>query len=427
MSRSVPMDTLASGSDDSTVRLWDAKTGQHKATLTGHTGTVRSVAFSPDGDTLASGSIDNTVRLWDAKTGLHKATLTGHTGQVESVAFSPDGNTLASGSYDGTVLLWELTPSTMAEFLLSVPSGISLIHVPLKVTAVDDMPQTITSIGDLYDALGGADTVNFLITYDSSTQEWLSYFVPSDKGTPADRELTDDKGIIAGLRTPVSVRLRGGALGTNGSSTITLNQGLNLVGLPLRDSRITRVSDLFALEGLSGNIPVVILTDNGEFKLVGRAGDPGDIEITGGQSFILTAQSAATVTIFGDAWTNVSGAAAAPPLSLTGIEVGDTTPVLALRGSIVDQETDLKVEGCRVTVKNLSTGRAVTGTTGAEGVSYRLTVVDTETGQAATIGDILEISAQSPNPFIGVQPLRYTITRQRCEAEFDSVTRTGRL
>ena len=84
--------------------------------------------------------------------------------------------------------------------------------------------------------------------------------------------------------------------------------------------------------------------------------------------------------------------------------------MLALRGSIVDQETDLKVEGCRVTVKNLSTGRAVTGTTGAEGVSYRLTVVDTETGQAATIGDILEISAQSPNPFIGVQPLRYTIT-----------------
>ena len=143
----------------------------------------------------------------------------------------------------------QFLPPTAAEYLLSVPSGISLIHVPLKVTAVDDMPQTITSIGDLYDALGGTSVVNFLITYDPQTQEWRSYFVPSDKGGTADATLTDDKGVIAGLRTPVSVRLRGGALGTNETSTITLNQGLNLVGLPLNDSRIMRVSDLFALEG----------------------------------------------------------------------------------------------------------------------------------------------------------------------------------
>ena len=303
-------------------------------------------------------------------------------------------------------------PRTAAEYLWSVPAGISLIHVPLKVTAVDDMPQTITSIGDLYDALGGGDTVNFLITYDSSTQEWLSYFVPSDKGTPADRELTDDTGIIAGMQGPVSIRLSGDTLGTNGSSTITLNPGLNVVGLPLNDSRVTRVSDLFALDGIGGNVPVIILTDGGEFKLVGRADDPGDIEITGGQSFILTASREAAVDISGDAWTNVSGTAAAPPVTLKGIEVGDTTPVLALRGSIVDQEAGLKVEGCRVTVKNLSTDRKFTTVTAPDEAGYRLTVVDTETGQAATIGDTLEISAQSPNPFIGVQPLRYTVTAE---------------
>ena len=50
------------------------------------------------------------------------------------------------------------------EFDLSMPSGISLIHVPLKVTAVDGVAKTITSIADLYNALGGADTVSFLIT-----------------------------------------------------------------------------------------------------------------------------------------------------------------------------------------------------------------------------------------------------------------------
>ena len=102
-------ETLASGSDDGTVRLWDANTGQHNATLTGHTGRVESVAFSPDGETLASGSWDRTVRLWDAKTGQHKVTLRGHTDLVWSVAFSPDGETIASGGYyrDRTVRLWD--------------------------------------------------------------------------------------------------------------------------------------------------------------------------------------------------------------------------------------------------------------------------------------------------------------------------------
>jgi len=291
------------------------------------------------------------------------------------------------------------------EFDLSVPSGISLIHVPLKVAAVDNMPQTIESIGNLYDALGGAPKVNFLITYDSKTQGWLSYFSASD----TDRELTDDMGIIAGMRDHAFISLSGSPLGINGTSTITLNPGPNVVGLPLRDSRINRVSDLFALNGIGGNVPVIILTDGGEFKTVGRAGDPGDIEITGGQSFILTAQQAATVTISGDGWYNSLGPAA-PPLLLTEIEATDTTPVLALRGLIIDREANLKVEGFRVVVKNLSTGKEITAITADDETGYGLTVVDIETGRAAAIGDVLEISAQSPDPFIGVEPLRYTVT-----------------
>ena len=191
------------------------------------------------------------------------------------------------------------------EYLLSIPGGINLIHIPLKVTAVDGVARTIVSIADLYNALGGTNAVNFLITYIPQTQEWRSYFGTSDTGTSADQILTDDTGIIAGMIAPVSVRLSGSALGTDGNSIITLNPGLNVVGLPLRDSRVMRVSDLFALNGIGGNVPVIILTDGGEFKAVGRAGDPGDIEITGGQSFILIAQRPATVIIFGDGWTNI--------------------------------------------------------------------------------------------------------------------------
>ena len=84
---------IVSGSDDSTVRVWDAATGQPVGQpLTGHTGAVTSVAFSPDGKRIVSGSCDKTVRLWDADTGQPVGEpLTGHTDAVSSVAFSPDG------------------------------------------------------------------------------------------------------------------------------------------------------------------------------------------------------------------------------------------------------------------------------------------------------------------------------------------------
>ena len=193
----------------------------------------------------------------------------------------------------------------LPEFDLSLQAGLNLIHVPLKVSFIDGMPGTIESVSDLYDALGGRATVNFLITYDSQAQEWRSYFGPSDSGTPADRRLEDDTGVLAGMLASVSVHLAGTPLSPNRASTITLNPGLNLVGLPLRDARINRVSDLLTLPGIAGNVPVIILTDNGEFKLVGRAGDPGDNRITGGGAFILNAREAAAISIFGDPWVNV--------------------------------------------------------------------------------------------------------------------------
>src|SRR5882724_10419795 len=76
-------------------------------TLEGHREEVETVAFDPLGETLASGSLDHTVKLWDARSGELLRTLEGHRDRVLSVAFQPQGGTLASGSDDGTAKLWD--------------------------------------------------------------------------------------------------------------------------------------------------------------------------------------------------------------------------------------------------------------------------------------------------------------------------------
>src|SRR6266542_3189589 len=103
--------TLASGSGDNTIRLWDVGAGRLIRSLAGHGGAVRSVAFSPDGKMIASASEDKTIKLWQVSTGKYIRLFNGHTGCVYSVAFSPDGKTLASSSEEGNesaLRLWDV-------------------------------------------------------------------------------------------------------------------------------------------------------------------------------------------------------------------------------------------------------------------------------------------------------------------------------
>ena len=111
--------TLASGSEDETIKIWDVQTRKVIRTLSGHIGPIWSLAISPDKQTLASSSGNKTIQLWNLQTGKLLRILTAHSKSVWSVAISPDGQLLAGGSSDGTITLWDLGSGT----LLSTISG----------------------------------------------------------------------------------------------------------------------------------------------------------------------------------------------------------------------------------------------------------------------------------------------------------------
>lgn len=110
-----------------------------RATLRGHSGKV-CVAISPDGKTIATGSEDHQIRLWDADTQGPKRAWKGHENVITSVAFSPDGKTLATGSADGTVILWDPSTGTLNK-------GPYLFPNPDKSNPEDkNKPPAVTSI-----------------------------------------------------------------------------------------------------------------------------------------------------------------------------------------------------------------------------------------------------------------------------------------
>lgn len=105
--------TLASGSIDGSIQLWQISDNALLETVRGNGEEITSLVFSPDGQTLASGSLDGTIRLISMRAAAAFDILDGHTGAVLSLAISPDGQILASGSGGNSIHLWDMNDGSL--------------------------------------------------------------------------------------------------------------------------------------------------------------------------------------------------------------------------------------------------------------------------------------------------------------------------
>ena len=165
---------LASGAHDGTIRLWDIATKENIATLEDHTRSVR-VTFSPDGTMLASGSQDSTIKLWDVATKENIATLR-HTHRVSLIVFSPDGAMLASGSWDSTIKLWDVaTKENIATLEEHTRPINSVVFSPDGTTLASGAPDSTIKLWDV------ATRTNIATFEGHKSSVWSVAFSPDSK------------------------------------------------------------------------------------------------------------------------------------------------------------------------------------------------------------------------------------------------------
>lgn len=120
--------SLASGSLDDTIKLWNAK-GEMIVSLAAHRRGVNAIAISPNGQFLVSGGDDYLLKTWNLQSGVLLRRLTGHSRDVNAVAISADGQILASGAEDRTIRLWQLGTGNLIRTLLGVGSMVKSLAI----------------------------------------------------------------------------------------------------------------------------------------------------------------------------------------------------------------------------------------------------------------------------------------------------------
>ena len=358
--------------------------------------TVTITATADDGTGSGIDSVMANVAALDTTQTDMVALTMGDDGSYSAEITISEDNEAANGTHTITVTATDMAgnESDMAStdvalqnsisFTSMIPTGANLFHVPLN-------DPDITTVGSLRTALGDAVT-SLIVRQDGSWEP------DSD-----DVMVTSDLGIYLVATSDITATFEGDAWE---DTTVSLEAGANLVGLPVNDPSVTMAGDISGLFA-DGVVLSITAGSGGQYTTVSAT---SDVAVAGDAAYYISASAAGSATLTGDGWENGDGASAAP-IALSGYKIGSQTPALAVYGSVTDEITGLAKEGFRVKVKNLTTKAGLSEITSVETAEgYSMAFVDLKDARAARVGDILEISADSPNPLIGVKPVRHVVT-----------------
>ena len=189
----------------------------------------------------------------------------------------------AAGNATAIDLTIELRDRTT--FTLELFEGLNLIHIPVK-------DESIATVGDLYDALGGSEDVEYIVSK-SDDGTFVGYVgIP---GSAGDTDIRDQTALLVGMKRGKSAVFTGAAL----NDSAALSQGINLIGVP-RAGAVLRASEIAP----NASAVLALTRDsrgNTQFSLV-QPNTPHDVEITGGQGFIVVMDEAETIRFEGSPW-----------------------------------------------------------------------------------------------------------------------------
>ena len=355
-------------------------------TITATVSDTSDATVTADVSMLDSEAEADSVTLTDGS-GMHTIDMNNSNGNGEytiTVTATDAASNVGTGT---TTVMLDNTRS----FTSMIPSGLSMFHVPLDVDEMD-------TIGDLKAALG-PDVIS-LIPYHGGKWEPDSDDVP----------ITADLGVFAVTRAEVTYEFVGHPWG-GGTAMISVTAGANnLIGVPVADPNVTMISHIIGLFGEGVVQAIVTASGDGEYPQITGADDTDDAEVKGDAAYLVVASADGSAMVSGPGWSN-GGSASAAPIALSGYQLDTQTPLISVYGSVIDEITGLAREGFRVKVKNLTTKAALSEITSVEAADgYSITFVDLTDAHAARVGDVLEISADSPDPLVGVKPVRHIVT-----------------
>ena len=204
----------------------------------------------------------------------------------------------SGGETDSQSLLVRVipAPNTQTEIRLTVPEGLSLIHLPVSVNTVNGAPRTIARISDLYAVLGGSANVHWLITASAPTPDRPNEFKPFFEGAN-DSIIEAETGFFAALKTSRTLHLAGTLL----DAPLHLNSGWNIVGVPHYDSGIGRLSDLAWTSQILNSASQIAVHEDGKFIAHPPSeifrGIPSDLPIKTGQAILIEMTGAVTIPL----------------------------------------------------------------------------------------------------------------------------------